>query len=214
MQIPVWIKKLTWRPIFRTYKKFKNWRELTFVIPPYHEKREIILAYQKKYKCISFIETGTFLGDTIERLKYEFKQLYSIELSEELASNAQRRFENEAHIRIYQGDSGELIEKIFEQAQTPVLFWLDGHYSGTCIGDNQIIKTAKGSLITPILKELDAILSNGGIQNNVILIDDARLFTGKSDYPKFQFLRAYLLKFGIKPNQVTKKRDIIRIVPE
>ena len=87
--------------------------------------------------------------------------------------------------------------KINERA----IFWLDGHYSDGI--------TAKGDLNTPILKELEAILSHN-IKDHIILIDDARCFVGKDDYPTIEQLKNFVykrnnnLKFEIE-------YDIIRI---
>ena len=48
--------------------------------------------------------------------------------------------------------------------------------------------------------------------NHVILIDDARLFNGKNDYPTLNALRTYINQK--KPNYVFQVNyDIIRIVP-
>jgi hypothetical protein len=77
---------------------------------------------------------------------------------------------------------------------------------------NVRVKTAKEFLNTPILQELTAILRRG-LGRNVILIDDARLFTGFEDYPTYEALNAMLVGMGINGYQISKKRDIIRIVP-
>lgn len=66
----------------------------------------------------------------------------------------------------------EIVEKIHE----PCLFWLDGHYSSGV--------TARGEKDCPIFEELNAIFSINTGLNHIILIDDARLFTGKGGYPE------------------------------
>jgi hypothetical protein len=145
-------------------------------------------------------------------MQNEFESLYSIELSEELAEKAQKRFKASSRISILQGDSGVKVAEILPQLQAPVLFWLDGHYSGECFVGLDVVKTAKGVSNTPILKELGAILNNG-IGRNVILIDDARCFDGTNGYPSYDGLVRFAEQFNIKPQQITKQRDIIRIVP-
>jgi hypothetical protein len=53
---------------------------------PYTIKRAFIIENSKKFGLNqTFIETGSFMGDTVEALKPHFKNLISIELSEELA---------------------------------------------------------------------------------------------------------------------------------
>ena len=72
------------------------------------------------------------------------------------------------------GDSGEILPELLNNINEPILFWLDGHYSAG--------NTSKGSLNTPIIKELVTIFQHP-IKQHIILIDDARLFNGADDYP-------------------------------
>lgn len=205
--------KKTWRFIFGLKGKVRNGYENSFVIPKYSEKRAIILDYKSRYKCNTMVETGTYLGDTVEVMRTHFKNVFSIELSVELAQRAQKRFAKQDNVTIVQGDSGKMLKEIYPTLEQPVLFWLDGHYSGVTSVDGQDMATGKGELDTPIVQELEGLLKDG-IKNNVILIDDARLFVGKDGYPAYNELVEIVGKLGIKPSQVSKKRDIIRIVPE
>lgn len=206
------LKKLIWRPLFKSYKKIRKWYELTFVIPTYIKKREIILMHQRKYNCVTFVETGTFLGDTVEAVKKHFNNIHSIELSEKLFTKAKNRFAHEDKIHIHHGDSGQLMNKLLTALSPPILFWLDGHYSSSFFISGEFIQTARGDQLTPILLELEVILEQG-LGSNVILIDDARLFNGKNDYPSFSSLKHFLLRKGIQPLQIKKEFDIIRIIP-
>jgi hypothetical protein len=206
------LKKIFWRPIFRSASKGRNWFVEKYVIPPYQEKRGIIISYKEKYGCKTFVETGTFLGDTVEKMKNYFEKIISIELSVDLANKAKERFSNDSNITILQGDSGELIEKISNDIiKNPVLYWLDGHYSGSFYIGDEFIQTAEGNSHTPIMLELENILKKK--TKDVILIDDARLFIGKNSYPTYEELIAFLNKLGVSSTRVSKKRDIIRIIP-
>ena len=180
-----------------------------YVIPPYDEKRRIIREYKDKYGLNIFIESGTFLGDTIEEFKKDFKQLFSIELSKDLAEKASKRFGADRHIQIVNGDSGKEIANILRSIHEPCLFWLDGHYSSEFFIGTDYIVTAKGEKDTPIIEELKSILSHE-IKNHVILIDDARYFTGKTDYPSLSEITAFVKRYNPKA-VIVKKRDLIRI---
>ena len=195
----------------KTYHKLKNLLFPPIQVPEYSEKRSIILSYQQIFKTKTFIETGTFMGDTIEALKNDFDYLYSIELSEELALRATKRFEDSQKVRIIQGDSGMEIESLIQDIKEPMLFWLDGHYSGEFMYQDEFIKTAKGSLHTPIEKELQLILTSD--QPHVILIDDARLFIGQMDYPTIKQIKEIVKKISKFNHKLSVSRDIIRIVP-
>lgn len=104
-----------------------------------------------------------------------------------------------SHIRIIHGDSGEKIGEVIKELDEPAIFWLDGHYSGGF--------TAKGSSNCPIWKELDAVFSKK--LDHVILIDDAREFTGKNDYPTYEEVKSYVLTKNPK-YKVSVEHDIIR----
>ncbi len=181
------------------------------IILNYDQKREVILSYQASHHTNVFIETGTFMGDTVFALLNNFEKIYSIELSEELANKAQKRFREFAHVRIINGDSGTQISSIIDVEKSPAIFWLDGHYSGEFDYQGTHIKTAKGKLNTPIESELRTIFSSG--LPHVILIDDARLFLGQADYPTLTELNQ-LFKLSKITYSFTVKDDIIRIIPK
>jgi hypothetical protein len=170
--------------------------------PPHLVKQETIKEYQKRYKFSVLIETGTYIGEMVEAQKKRFKKIYSIELAVDLFEKAKDRFKNDNNIIIVQGDSGKVLSKILLEVNESAVFWLDGHYSGGV--------TAKGDKECPIFEELDAIFSREKF-NHVLLIDDARLFTGSGDYPTIEKLTEYIRsKNG--GYQVEVKHDIIRCV--
>lgn len=170
--------------------------------PPPVVKQEIVRAYARAFGMHTMIETGTYLGEMIRATRGLFEHVYSIEIDHTLANCARRRFRNErGTITILHGDSGERIAYILEGIEEPCLFWLDSHYSGGL--------TSRGSSETPIMQELDHIF-NHRASGHVILIDDARCFTGKGDYPSMEELRECVLKRW--PGcSFTVRHDIIRI---
>lgn len=169
--------------------------------PPHIIKEELIRDYAKNFNTQILIETGTYLGDMVHAMKKSFARIISFELDQTLAAQAQERFANNNHIEIIQGDSGKLLGACLATINKPCLFWLDGHYSGGI--------TAKGSLETPIKNELSAILSHA-VDGHVILIDDARCFTGENDYPTLEELKNFVAER--KPNhKFSVETDVIRI---
>lgn len=183
-------------------KVIHNWKnssrkELT----PHVIKQEIIRKYQKKYSINQLVETGTFRGEMVYAQRNHFKKIISIELSKELFEIAGRKFRNYPNVELLNGDSADVIKSVVEKLSEPAIFWLDGHYSG--------FETAKGELSTPIKKELSVILDSN--LEHIILIDDARLFIGKDDYPTLDELKDFVLA---KKNNLTfsVEDDVIRIV--
>lgn len=166
------------------------------------DKKRIFIkeSYEKQPKIRTFIETGTYKGDTVEFVKNDFDKIYSIELDLNLAKEAVERFSNETKIKILEGDSANKIHQILDVTKESCIFWLDGHYSyGT---------TARAEKETPIQEELRAILKHE--YDHFILIDDARLFIGKHSYPWLLNL-FFLIKKINKAYKVSIKNDIIII---
>ena len=198
----------------RVYNKIKfklrNYFLKPVAIPSYEAKREVINSYRVKYSINQFVETGTFLGDTIEYFKNSFTKLISIELAADLAERARKRFEKDEQVTILSGDSGKILKEMVKSFSEPILFWLDGHYSSEFFLGEEYIKTARIDIDTPIKEELLAILASEF--DHFILIDDARLFNGLGDYPTIYQIKK-IVRLSGKKCKVTVKDDMIRIIP-
>jgi len=204
------LKKSIIGKIWRRYQQWRNDIRNRKVTPSYKEKRQIIESYRKQYGVSKLIETGTFLGDTVEYFKSRFEYVYSIELSEELHRDAVDRFKHDGNVRIIQGDSGLILKTLITEIDSPALFWLDGHYSSEFYIGEKFIRTAKSNKVTPIIQELETLLADR--HEHVILIDDARLFTGEDDYPKIDEVIS-IVRQSTLPYEISVAKDIIRIVP-
>jgi hypothetical protein len=183
-------------------KAIKAWKKNGSPLPPPHLlKQQVIKDLGQQYDLKTLVETGTYLGHMVDAQKRNFSKIISIELSPDLARQAQEKFSKDAHIEILEGDSGQVIKEIVPQLTAPALFWLDGHFSEGI--------TAKGDKDTPVMEELDTIIESK--LNHIIIIDDARHFNGEKGYPSIQDLRAQLKK---SPNsyRLEVKDDIIRII--
>jgi hypothetical protein len=191
---------------FQNQEEFKMWESGGCPVPPPHSaKQKVIEKYAKQYSCSTLIETGTYLGDTIYSQRDNFSNIISIELSSRLYKAARIRFKKYPHIRICFGNSGELLPEIMTGIKNRCLIWLDGHYSGGL--------TARGDTESPVYKELVAIFKNND-PLHVILIDDARLFIGKRDYPTIDQLEAYVKELNSSYSLVTESDIIVFAIPE
>jgi hypothetical protein len=169
---------------------------------PHLVKRKVIREHARRYRLQVFVETGTFTGDMLAAMIPYFDRLYSIELSLPLYQRAIDRFAAEQKVRVLQGDSGELVATILAELGEPALFWLDAHYSGGV--------TARGTLDSPVIAELEAILGHG--LPHVVLVDDARMFDGNGGYPTRDELSRLVARLGPR-HTVAVADDLIRIVP-
>ncbi len=173
--------------------------------PPAPAKHMIIKDYARRFKLHTLVETGTCAGDTVEAVRGCFKQIVSIELSPVFYLMAAERLARHKHIRLLHGDSGELLGAVLRDIDRPALFWLDAHETG---GED----TARGDKASPIVEEMEAILSHP-VRDHVILIDDAPDFSGERDgIPAMDVFRDYVLRQ--RPDWVFDVSDyIIRIHP-
>lgn len=166
-------------------------------------KQNVLRSYGQAFGLTTLVETGTFTGDTPAALKDAFRRIYSVELNAELVRRVRTRFQGDPHITILHGDSEKHLPEILQEISQPTLFWLDGHYSGGI--------TALGNKVTPILGELEAVLSHG-TNGHVILIDDARDFRHDKGHPTLNELQAFIvarrpeLRFEVQD-------DIVRLTP-
>jgi len=180
---------------------YRKWVRAGRPVPTPHAVKEMIIReFALSHGIRVFIETGTYLGDMVAAARGLFHTIYSVELSEELYEKARERFARDPRIHLLRGDSSKVLGRILHEIREPCLFWLDSHFSEGA--------TARGEKETPITEELDQILSHPG-EDHLILIDDARLFTGERDYPALAELERRLLA-RYRGHVFEVKDDIIR----
>jgi len=188
--------------IFQQRKTYEQWEKEGIPIPPPSVvKQHIVKKYAKKFECNMLIETGTYLGEIVLATKSIFNRIISIEIDKILADKIHKKFSGLDNITIINGDSGKILGEILADIDCRCLFWLDSHYSGGL--------TSKGEIETPVMEELNHIF-NHSIRDHVILIDDARCFTGENDYPEMNKLHDFVLTK--RPDwSFEVEHDIIRI---
>ena len=190
-------------PFVRTAVSIASWprwkRNGSNPPAPPHVKRAVVAGYAQRFKPSAFVETGTYRGDTVARLRRLVPQVVSIELAPTLANDARKRFAKYPSVEVKQGDSAVLLPDVVKLLTEPSLFWLDGHFSGGSTAD---------SGESPIMKELDAVLATD--LHHVILIDDARLFDGSDGYPTLATVTEFVA--SRRPElKCTVQDDIIRV---
>lgn len=133
-----------------------------------HLKEEYLMKYGNGKM---FVETGTYLGQTVElarRSSILFESIKSIEIESDMCRNARLNFEFDPRIEIIEGDSVDKIKQICDDLKNQTAtFWLDAHASGQLPGG------PNGP--NPLMEELESIKSTGR-NDHTIFIDDRRLF--------------------------------------
>ncbi|HOX15144.1 MAG TPA: hypothetical protein PLP18_03360 [Smithellaceae bacterium] len=198
--------------LYQTHKKVKEaisarkkvllWKLQGRPVPAPHAVKQMINKYYAaKFKSRVFVETGTYMGEMIDAVLHDFSKIISIEFDPKLAQRAKNKFSSASHVTILQGDSGKILPVLLAEIKEPCLFWLDAHFSGGVTG--------QADSETPIIKEIKAILEHS-CSDHVVLIDDAREFTGNKNYPTLEELRQ-LIQQRRKEWRMVVDADIIRI---
>jgi hypothetical protein len=173
-----------WRQLIRAGKR---WRTEGYFSPvPYFIRRAQLLQIGKSIGADVAVETGTFRGDTTAFLARHFHQVHTIEVVHSLAGLAIERFRKTPSIKVWEGDSSEVLRQLVPQLNRATLFYLDGHDSGGITG--------KGSKACPVREELDIIYGCANI-NVAVVIDDARLFGTDPDYPTVSDIMQWMKKW-------------------
>ena len=179
-------------------KEIRDWAERRYSAPsPHFIKQNCLL--RNGVPGATWIETGTFMGDTTAFLALHAPQVYSIEPEPRLYKQVSALFENHKHVEILNGLSEVVLPTLLSKVRGDVNFWLDGHYSAGI--------TFKGPVDTPVIAELKAIAENLQQLGRVsVLVDDVRCFDPSlqeySTYPSVDYLvdwaRAHQLKWHIE----------------
>ncbi len=137
----------------------------------------------------TFVETGTYTGKTTARAAELFKAIHTVELHPKLYEEAKTSLRKYENVTVYHGNSADVLKKILPTIDGNVVLWLDAHYSGenTAMSFNN---QNDGNAITAIRSELDG-LSESGITDCVVLIDDIRGFGTTIDGKKYAGCWAY-----------------------
>lgn len=116
-----------------------------------------------------FIETGTYLGETIFPMEPYFRELYTIEINPILYHDTKNKYSGNK-IKFYLGDSSQILKDILPNIESNIVFFMDAHWSGGLTG--------RGNKDCPLNEELYNI--NKLFKHNaIIIIDDYRLFGKK-----------------------------------
>lgn len=130
-----------------------------------------------KYNLKTFIETGTGIGVSLEyALKFNFSEIYSIEIVTSLYEEAKIKFKDTECKLINNDSKNGLIEILNNYNGGNILFWLDAHFPGADFGLVSYDSTKDNQMRIPLESELRQIKSIRNIENDVFLIDDLRIY--------------------------------------
>ena len=173
---------------------------------------KLVSILQQQLPLSIFVETGTFEGETIQRMRPFFQKIYSSELSDKHFRKASERFKGADSVYLFHEESVKFLKDLRPALKdASVLYWLDAHWFA---GD----ETEGIHCQCPLLDELNEI--SGLNSRSVLLIDDARLFLSPpslphdmSQWPTFDSIVRQL--WGLSPtHQVMVLNDMILYFPQ
>ena len=172
------------------YKRSLNkWFKRNFESPsPEFVKHRVLKRFNLENS--TWIETGTYYGDTTKFLSEFAKKIFTIEADTRLFNIAKKKFDKSETIKVIHGESEKIVKKILteENLTKNICFYLDAHLCQ----DHLINKKTYGKENdgTPILNELNIIESQlENFENINVLIDDIRLFgINFQNYPSLESL--------------------------
>lgn len=113
---------------FSSIRDSLQWAERGYAAPsPHFIRRECLL--RNGFPSATWVETGTFLGQTTQLLAKHATKVYSIEPEPKLFARAQKLFSSQKHVEILNGSSEDVFPVLLPNLRGDVNFWLDGHYS-------------------------------------------------------------------------------------
>ncbi len=97
---------------------------------------ELLLRLREK-GFRTFVETGTFRGDTALWASTRFDRVRTGELSEALVRAARDRLAPCRNVEVLHGHSVEALTKLVPTLTEPAVFWLDSHWCGGSSSDGE-----------------------------------------------------------------------------
>ena len=187
--------------LFRKQRQLKAWKLIGYSPPAPSSVKWCVLG-RHGFLAGTWIETGTYMGETTHFLANKAAMVYTIEPEPSLAAKAKLRFSETKNVNVIEGLSEDVLEDLIDLTAEPLSLWLDGHYSAGV--------THKGPIDTPIREELRIIASKIAAMKQVaVLVDDFRCFDptdeNYADYPK----RSWLVEWAENNNlEWTIEHDI------
>lgn len=170
-------------------------------------KRFNIKSICDVHRISNFIETGTYLGDSIDSaVDAGINNTHSIEIDPEYYFKAVEKYSKHPNINIHLGSSHTIMPSLlkYSSLRSNCLFWLDAHFPLADKGVVPYNNEKNSSKRMPIVRELSSIIKHRSSFNDVIIIDDLRCFTDDPRIPADPF-DVHMSKLGLRGSGCTRE---------
>lgn len=125
---------------FQGFSEVLAWQRRHYAAPsPAFIKRRVIA--RNGSQTGTFVETGTYIGDTTDFAAGLFKRVITIEPDLRLYGDAALRFQARKNVQVINGTSEDSFAAAVDAAGNDATFWLDAHFSGDGTFFGQSIST-------------------------------------------------------------------------
>ncbi len=157
-------------------------------------KTFLISAIAEMTKFKFFVETGTFLGETLMSVSPSFTYNWSVEAQKDCFNTCIMRTQSPVrkNVKLFLGESPEILSVILselderEEVDKRCVFFLDAHFSGKIDPNASDLKThlSEQHGNCPLIQEIEEIGKHKE-KNHLILIDDVRMM-GTEGWPTIE----------------------------
>lgn len=133
----------------------------------------------EKFFIQNFVETGTGAGLSVKHVRNAVPQMpsiHTIECIKALSEESQEKYKNR-DINFHIGNSKDVLGEIIPTLEGNTLFWLDAHFPGADYDERISYGAYKDDTIRiPLETELNVICSLRDVSNDVLVMDDLRIY--------------------------------------
>lgn len=155
----------------------------------------------------AFVETGTYLGEGVRAaLEAGFEQIWTVDLESDNKWEVEQPLPQSPNIVFAVGDSALFLADLVPTLDVPTTFWLDAHPTG-------YFNLLQPDL--PLINELIALSFSQRSSDDIILIDDLRLFNPEDQMRLTAFIRLLwpdcmidIIDSSIIPQDILRIRNI------
>ena len=130
------------------------------------------------YEIKNFVETGTGIAEVVRSVHDIDSSLtiHTIEVVPEIYEQNNIRFSYLKKVNWHLGESAQILSEVVPTLEGNTLFWMDAHFPGADVGLSSYGDEKDIDKRLPLRKELETILENRDVSNDVIVIDDLRIY--------------------------------------
>lgn len=162
---------------------------------------------RERFGVRTFIETGSFRGETAAWAAGRFERVLSVEAQRADYEAVVARHGGLANATFVHGESAAFLREVVPTLQADALFWLDAHWMG---GSSHGAQSQ-----CPLLAELAEV--NRSPHAHFLLIDDARLFLAPPPLPnaaaQWPAMAEVMAALAAKDRYTVVLEDVIVSVP-